>query len=307
MKSTVSPSNLTPEQQRALSVFVDSLKEVSKLFSATLPTYVMPTGFRCFTDFRIAKNMLRTERHWCWNQSNAKVRTVLHDGMEVTIQKLNPRKKPDSPLPRPSYKVWIISYCKFDSGKELYYVWCEKGMDTQAKPIKSENCKPSVINNKVDYNSQFSGLFSQGFIPFHTFAQQSVQSTEWKPVPFPPELSRMPMPSKPVNIPPATATKEEMPWEMRTPKISVSQGAPETSELNSPLCRKRAHSFPLEKPSKVAAYSTLLPPLFDINVEPEDDVQMDCFSDFDVREIDEFLSQVQFKDSGDTVMYDFFR
>lgn len=128
-RKTVLPCALSPEQQRALSVFLKSLSEYDSLSLVTIPRSVLPTDFRCIMKGRIPKNALVCDDHWSWNQSNAKIRTVTDNNLEVIIQKLNPRKKPDTTLKRPSYKIWILAFRKVDDVCEPeLFIWCEKGL-----------------------------------------------------------------------------------------------------------------------------------------------------------------------------------
>jgi len=153
-RKTVLPSALSPEQQRALSVFLKSLSEYDSLSLIKIPCSVLPTDFRCIMKGKIPKNALVCEDHWSWNQSNAKIRTVTDNGLEVIIQKLNPRKKPETMLKRPSYKIWILAFRKTtDEVDPELFVWCEKGISRSLFGNGEGHGVPAQISAKPEMKS----------------------------------------------------------------------------------------------------------------------------------------------------------
>lgn len=118
---------LSPEQQNAFNVLVKHLARFStleKLFNK--PKEMFTTGYVASTNFPLSKENLPIGDSWVWNQSNAKVVVPLDTRRTVAIQKMNPRKKRNGPS-APSYKLWIYVISE-PREKDLYILWCEKGL-----------------------------------------------------------------------------------------------------------------------------------------------------------------------------------
>lgn len=162
-RKTVLPQALSPEQQRALSVFMNSLAEYDALSLVTIPRSVLPTDFRCILKGKIPKNALVCDEHWSWNQSNAKIRTVTDNGLEIIIQKLNPRKKPETTLKRPSYKIWILAFRKTtDVADPELFVWCEKGLQEHGERHSSQAMSHVPARKSVSF--AHTGSFSAALL-----------------------------------------------------------------------------------------------------------------------------------------------
>jgi len=127
LRHSKSPKN-TPEQQRAIGVLIKALPLRDTMYIKTKNRYKMfPTNFMAFSSEPFHK--LPHEDHWMWNQSNAKVSTKLDSGAEVTFQKMNTRKKKNF-TKAPSYKIWLFTVLSNTSNEEFFFMWCEKGLNT---------------------------------------------------------------------------------------------------------------------------------------------------------------------------------
>lgn len=118
---------LSPEQQNAFNVLVKHLVRFSSIERLCYrPKEMFPTGYVACTNFPLTKENLPVDDSWVWNQSNAKVTVPLDASRTVAIQKMNPRKRRNGPS-APSYKLWIYVISELKE-KDLYILWCEKGV-----------------------------------------------------------------------------------------------------------------------------------------------------------------------------------
>lgn len=116
---------LSREQEKAMNTFLQYKSKLQDLVKSDYQfkknANLIETGFviASYTPFR--KSKLPREKHWAWNQSNAKITVKLPDNMVVTFRKISPRRR--LPQPTPSYKIWLYHLQE----PELYFLWCEKG------------------------------------------------------------------------------------------------------------------------------------------------------------------------------------
>ena len=133
--STVNPSELAPEQRRALQEFEDRLSSTDE-HSQPLPNSLIPSNFFAFQNEPFGD--LPHGDTWIWNQTTRKVKVPLSDGQVVILQKLNARKRRGCDK-APSYKLW--SFHRESGSTEstpLYALWCEKGHEDE----DSQPCSP---------------------------------------------------------------------------------------------------------------------------------------------------------------------
>lgn len=124
---------LTPEQQRATSVFRESyekfdLQTAFPVRSLNLDQVTI-SNVMLFVEGRINRRTLPHETHWAWNQSKSKVQFSMEDGTQVKFAKLNPRRVKSNNIGLPSYKLWVfeVESPKITSSNSIFFLWCEKG------------------------------------------------------------------------------------------------------------------------------------------------------------------------------------
>jgi len=131
---------ISPEQQRALGVLNTNLpKWRAQLYEGQMELSQLTTNFMCFSSTPI-KN-LPHDSTWVWNQSNAKIHVQLNEQTFVSFQKMNTRKKKNAPKP-PSHKLWMYTIHSTDSDipRELFFLWCEKGILKQPLAVNAMPC-----------------------------------------------------------------------------------------------------------------------------------------------------------------------
>ena len=117
---------LTAEQQNAISIVLGAIDNwADQLYDCTNKVNSVQTNYLGFSKTPIKREHLPRESHWVWNQSNAKVKTVVNN-LEITLQKFNARKKPKSTIRQPSLKIWIYSIMNHTEFP-IYCIWCERG------------------------------------------------------------------------------------------------------------------------------------------------------------------------------------
>lgn len=137
-------TGLSREQNNALEVLLrnksrfHSLLANAKCVSKNSPLPETDFIASATQPFKISK--FPREKHWSWNQSNAKVSTTLEDGTVVTMKKISPRTRSTIGTV-PSYKIWIFHLEKQNEA-DAFFLWCEKGCtndeDQQPKGINTE-------------------------------------------------------------------------------------------------------------------------------------------------------------------------
>merc|ERR1712217_779647 len=144
-------------QQRALQVLSSALPYWKELYQQDLTGNKMfPNNFMAFSTQPFTK--LPHDDSWIWNQSNAKITTALDQQHEVTLQKMNTRKRKNCPR-APSYKIWLFSVNKRNQPSHLYFLWCEKG--SPAKPQQLFNCQPEKQQMQLNQKSQYNNMNMQ--------------------------------------------------------------------------------------------------------------------------------------------------
>ena len=126
-------SSLTPEQQRAISIFLECYKNYSAdqvivVRDLTMDELVISDA-KLFVEGRINRRTLPHQNHWAWNQSKSKVQFSLEGGGQVKFAKLNPRRVKTTDAGLPSYKLWVfeVESPNITIHSSLFFLWCEKG------------------------------------------------------------------------------------------------------------------------------------------------------------------------------------
>ena len=96
---------------------------------------LLPTDFVAGCPFPFLNTKIPKEKHWTWNQSNAKTTVRVNSTNVVTFRKLSPRRRNSVTSDEsdvPYYKIWIFHSQSTDQfgnldGNERFYMWCEKG------------------------------------------------------------------------------------------------------------------------------------------------------------------------------------
>jgi len=270
-RKTVLPQALSPEQQRALSVFMNSLSEYDSLSLVKIPRSVLPTDFRCILKGKIPKNALVCDEHWSWNQSNAKIRTVTDNGLEIIIQKLNPRKKPETTLKRPSYKIWILAFRKTtDVTDPELFVWCEKGLQANGE---GHHIPHTVPTDRKSVSFAHTGSFSAALMdamdidtpsedPTDRFLRQMRQEGQA------PKMEAKPAPMQPARNFYSQTQAQQSSHHAPSHARHQSLGTPASASMMMETKRSRSLSNPV--------CTTKLPPLFqDPSWDEGDEVMMD--------------------------------
>ena len=129
---------LSKEQKTALMVLLENMNKID--FNSLLPpnfqksSSMLPTNYvaSSYQAFQIAN--LPKQKYWSWNQSNAKVTLFLQDlPGRVTLRKVCPRNRGGVPLGNevPSLKIWLYEIELLPSGEEMFFLWCEKGVENR--------------------------------------------------------------------------------------------------------------------------------------------------------------------------------
>ena len=144
---------LTREQVKAFEIFI-SYSQVLERYTGNIHRLntsapLLETNFVAFSRNPIAKTKIPREKHWSWNQSNAKV-TVSLDGGDgfVTFKKISPRKR-YSNLDAPKFKIWLFHV--LTSTFEGHFLWCEQGVMPERKGVETET--GTIILEEVTINS----------------------------------------------------------------------------------------------------------------------------------------------------------
>uniref|UniRef100_A0A7S4M7E7 Uncharacterized protein n=1 Tax=Vannella robusta TaxID=1487602 RepID=A0A7S4M7E7_9EUKA len=150
------PNNLTPEQNKALTILNNCLSGGCVVPKLLVPSKTMfQTNFVAYTDsfHFMKKGNLPTEIGWSWNQSNAKQTVEIDSHTSVTFHKMNPRRKRNV-KESPSYKIWIMYVTK--DGKQIEYLWCEKGLPSftlsKAAFVDIKACSIGTITEEDQIN-----------------------------------------------------------------------------------------------------------------------------------------------------------
>lgn len=143
--------NLSPEQKRALAVFMEcylSFNSNSVIPSGQLSLNSLTvSGTHCFVKGPVNRKIIPHESYWIWNQSKCRVHKKLQEGLEIHFAKLNPRRvnRDSTKKGLPSYKLWIFEVKSVVHYESLHFCWCEKGKS-------SLNAIPPFVRekNKLD-------------------------------------------------------------------------------------------------------------------------------------------------------------
>lgn len=144
------PSQLTPEYERALQVFTDSLASWEKCYTTSPINIPIVTDYKQFYTAPIRKQHLLSCRSWYWNQSNSKANVVIMNQFEVKICKFNSRRATPSDK-APSYKLWSFESTVLETKEKFYFVWCERGPEEPIFPTghtitKTDNTTISFLD-----------------------------------------------------------------------------------------------------------------------------------------------------------------
>ena len=130
---------LTREQIRAFEVFVTHLAGLEKyscnMYRLNTGGPLLETDFIAFSRNPLEKTKIPREKHWSWNQSNAKATVPLHGDGFVTFKKLSPRKR-YSNLDAPKLKIWLFHLQT--RSFEGHLLWCEHGPMPERKAVETE-------------------------------------------------------------------------------------------------------------------------------------------------------------------------
>ena len=121
---------LTREQSRAFEVLQSNLevleKSIDNCSRLKKKGSLLETDFKAYSTTPFKKTKIPREKHWSWNQSNAKVCVIQPeaDGGVITLRKITPRKKyQDRPVPK--FKIWLYHISTSNS----HFLWCEQGVN----------------------------------------------------------------------------------------------------------------------------------------------------------------------------------
>lgn len=152
---------LAPEQQNALKEFVSHLPRWKQLFADKINMNMLRSSIFVFSNSPFGE--LPHGEHWCWNKSNGKVTVQLDSNTELTLQKLNARRKSEEPIP--SLKVWVFQLKLENEEPHLFAFWCEKGYDYNER--RTANRSSNRINTVPEISSQTLNLQDFSFLaPF---------------------------------------------------------------------------------------------------------------------------------------------
>ena len=140
MASEVECAHLSREQKTAMACCLHYIDKLSSLFHyETLLKKnepLLPSNFVAASLSAFEKSDLPREKHWIWNQSNAKV-SVKFAEATVIFRKISPKKKVGV-LKAPSFKIWIFQI-EFTHLPEHHFLWCEKGVIGSASDMISQS------------------------------------------------------------------------------------------------------------------------------------------------------------------------
>ena len=161
-RSTI--SELTREQQAALTVFVKNQSNMKSIIEKTQylgKKHPIPhTNFIAASNVPFQISKLPRDINWTWNQSNAKIVVKLDETTTVIFKKISPRaRKIEGTVP--SYKMWLYQIETVDT--EYSFLWCEKGMEL---PKKDEGVFTEIGTIYPSQISTESLSFLQPFVEF---------------------------------------------------------------------------------------------------------------------------------------------
>mmetsp|Transcript_19437 Transcript_19437/g.24558 ORF Transcript_19437/g.24558 Transcript_19437/m.24558 type:complete len:171 (-) Transcript_19437:77-589(-) len=132
----------SPEKERALAILTEHLPTWDSLFIAAPPTKLFTTGTIYFSNVSLSKLPTDDTDTWVWNQSNRNVTVALNQVQEVTLQKMNTRRRRGCQEAPPSYKVWLYSIGDLGHPPHLFGLWCEKGINPCDRAQAEKNNPP---------------------------------------------------------------------------------------------------------------------------------------------------------------------
>src|SRR3990167_6751974 len=103
---------------------------------------LLESEFKAFSYSPFKKTKIPREKHWTWNQSNAKASVVLGSGCIVTFRKISPRKKYNDVV-APQFKIWIF-HISGQNSMECNFLWCEKGANSIEQELLAMGVKTDI-------------------------------------------------------------------------------------------------------------------------------------------------------------------
>jgi len=140
---------LTPEQKRALNTLIPLVPRWKDMFyQHPTPPNMVQTNFVGFS--HVAFRLPRSEEY-SWNQSSGKVTVQMNEHSEITIQKMNSKRRKGCAT-NTSYKFWLYSLGSSNLPPHLFAIWCEKG-DTPDEPTPQQEKPDALIPTETEHYS----------------------------------------------------------------------------------------------------------------------------------------------------------
>ena len=124
----------TPEKKRAFSVIARALPQWQAHFVEGPRPASLRTGVLAFSNLPF---QLPPHTHWTWNKSSGETKLSFNQNTEISLQKMNAKKRKSCSTATPSYKLWLYSLGEVNQPPHLFGVWCERGLPSSA-PTSSD-------------------------------------------------------------------------------------------------------------------------------------------------------------------------